>query len=301
MDPQQRLLLERGYVAAHGASRRRAGLAGGDAAVLVGIERPDWALAAPPSARRSADASQPRGPSVAWPQSYAGCPPPPPSESDRRRPLPSLRALFACPPTLQVVCRRLQHQQSALQGVEPAVCLLQATHALSHFLTRGSSPRALGLAPADHPGRVPLELFELRSLVAGSWGCGRAGHRPGGTRGEGARVHSRIALADERDGLLRRLKLGECVTKKGLVRHVIRLGRRHVRPRAARVRVAAGPAARRGRPVDGRSAAPVGLVGSRRGARDTTRGQVANRPSRVSALWKVRGQPGVIASQCTLP
>ena len=53
MDPQQRLLLELGYMALHGASRRRATLMGGDDGVFVGIERPDWALAQPPSARSS--------------------------------------------------------------------------------------------------------------------------------------------------------------------------------------------------------------------------------------------------------
>ena len=52
-DPQQRRLLELGYAALHGASCRRATLMGGDGGVSVGIERPDWALAQPPSARRS--------------------------------------------------------------------------------------------------------------------------------------------------------------------------------------------------------------------------------------------------------
>ena len=53
MDPQQRLLTELGYAALHGASRRRVTLMGGDGGVFLGIERPDWALAQPPSARQS--------------------------------------------------------------------------------------------------------------------------------------------------------------------------------------------------------------------------------------------------------
>ena len=55
-------------------------------------------------------------------------------------------------------------------------CLPAASHTRAHsrFLTRGSSPRALCLEVADHPGRDPLELFELRSLVPVS--CPR-GHR----------------------------------------------------------------------------------------------------------------------------
>ena len=53
MDPQQRLLLELGYAALHGSSRRRSVLSGGGTGVFVGIERPDWALAQPPSARAS--------------------------------------------------------------------------------------------------------------------------------------------------------------------------------------------------------------------------------------------------------
>ena len=53
MDPQQRLLLELGYTALHGASRRRAALMGGDGGVFLGVERPDWAIAQPPSARGS--------------------------------------------------------------------------------------------------------------------------------------------------------------------------------------------------------------------------------------------------------
>ena len=53
MDPQQRLLLEHGYAALHHASQRRAVLMGGNVAVFLGIERPDWALAQPPEARGS--------------------------------------------------------------------------------------------------------------------------------------------------------------------------------------------------------------------------------------------------------
>merc|ERR1711932_51678 len=53
MDPQQRLLLELGYAALHGSSQRRVALMGGNGGVLLGIERPDWALAQPPSARGS--------------------------------------------------------------------------------------------------------------------------------------------------------------------------------------------------------------------------------------------------------
>ncbi|KAL3926242.1 MAG: hypothetical protein SGPRY_003387, partial [Prymnesium sp.] len=53
MDPQQRLLLEYGYSALHSASQRRASLAGGDTAVCLGIERPDWGLALPASLRGS--------------------------------------------------------------------------------------------------------------------------------------------------------------------------------------------------------------------------------------------------------
>ena len=53
MDPQQRLLLEHGYAALHGATRRRTTLMGGDGGVFLGIERPDWALAQPPSVRGS--------------------------------------------------------------------------------------------------------------------------------------------------------------------------------------------------------------------------------------------------------
>ena len=58
-------------------------------------------------------------------------------------------------------------------------CLPAASHTRAHsrFLTRGSSPRALCLEPADHQGRDPLELFELCSLVPVSWRCG---HRVGG-------------------------------------------------------------------------------------------------------------------------
>ena len=51
MDPQQRLLLEHGYAALHGATRRRLTLMGGDGGVFLGIERPDWAVVQPPSAR----------------------------------------------------------------------------------------------------------------------------------------------------------------------------------------------------------------------------------------------------------
>merc|ERR1711903_310341 len=53
MDPQQRLLLELGYASLHAATQRRVTLMGGDGGVFLGIERPDWALAQPPSARGS--------------------------------------------------------------------------------------------------------------------------------------------------------------------------------------------------------------------------------------------------------
>jgi acyl carrier protein len=53
MDPQQRLLLELGYGALHASCARRATLMGGDGGVFLGIERPDWAVAQPPSARSS--------------------------------------------------------------------------------------------------------------------------------------------------------------------------------------------------------------------------------------------------------
>ena len=53
MDPQQRLLLELGYAALHSSLHRRVTLMSGDGSVFLGIERPDWALARPPSARGS--------------------------------------------------------------------------------------------------------------------------------------------------------------------------------------------------------------------------------------------------------
>ena len=53
MDPQQRLLLELGYASLHGSYERRATLMGGDGGVFLGIERPDWAVAQPPSVRGS--------------------------------------------------------------------------------------------------------------------------------------------------------------------------------------------------------------------------------------------------------
>ena len=53
MDPQQRLLLELGYASLHGSYQRRTTLMGGDGGVFVGIERPDWVVAQPPSARLS--------------------------------------------------------------------------------------------------------------------------------------------------------------------------------------------------------------------------------------------------------
>merc|ERR1711938_45424 len=53
MDPQQRLLLEHGYSSLHAALQRRVTLMGGDEGVFLGIERPDWSLAQPPSARGS--------------------------------------------------------------------------------------------------------------------------------------------------------------------------------------------------------------------------------------------------------
>ena len=53
MDPQQRLLLELGHCSLHASSQRRMTLMGGDTGVFLGIERPDWSLAQPPSARSS--------------------------------------------------------------------------------------------------------------------------------------------------------------------------------------------------------------------------------------------------------
>ena len=53
MDPQQRLLLEDGYAALHTSSCRRTTLMGSDNGIYLGIERPDWSLARPPSARLS--------------------------------------------------------------------------------------------------------------------------------------------------------------------------------------------------------------------------------------------------------
>ena len=53
MDPQQRLLAEFGYSSLHGSSHRRGSLSGGDGGVFLGIERPDWAIAQPRSARES--------------------------------------------------------------------------------------------------------------------------------------------------------------------------------------------------------------------------------------------------------
>ena len=53
MDPQQRLLLEGGYAALHASCHRRVRLMGGDGGVFLGIERPDWAIAQPSSARAS--------------------------------------------------------------------------------------------------------------------------------------------------------------------------------------------------------------------------------------------------------
>lgn len=53
MDPQQRMLLEFGYAALHGASQRRRALLSCDCGVFLGIERPEWMLAQPPSARAS--------------------------------------------------------------------------------------------------------------------------------------------------------------------------------------------------------------------------------------------------------
>merc|ERR1712023_280691 len=53
MDPQQRLLAEVGDASLHASSHRRASLMGSDGGVFLGIERPDWALAQPASARNS--------------------------------------------------------------------------------------------------------------------------------------------------------------------------------------------------------------------------------------------------------
>ena len=55
MDPQQRLLLEHAYMALHSASEAgwRGSWGGSDGGVFLGIERPDWALAQPASARSS--------------------------------------------------------------------------------------------------------------------------------------------------------------------------------------------------------------------------------------------------------
>ena len=53
MDPQQRLLLELGYGALHASGRRRSLLMGSNSGVFLGIERPDWAIAKPPSASAS--------------------------------------------------------------------------------------------------------------------------------------------------------------------------------------------------------------------------------------------------------
>ena len=53
IDPQQQLLLELGYGALHASARRRSLLMGCNSGVFLGIERPDWALAKPPSARAS--------------------------------------------------------------------------------------------------------------------------------------------------------------------------------------------------------------------------------------------------------
>ena len=50
-DPQQRLALELGYASLHSASHRRETLLGGARGLCVGIKRPDWALAQPPSVR----------------------------------------------------------------------------------------------------------------------------------------------------------------------------------------------------------------------------------------------------------
>ena len=48
-----RLLAELGYTALHASSHRRVALMGSDCGVFLGMERPDWAIAQPPSARRS--------------------------------------------------------------------------------------------------------------------------------------------------------------------------------------------------------------------------------------------------------
>ena len=49
----ERLLLDVGYVSLHNRTHRRVTLMGGDCAVFLGIERPDWALAQPPAALAS--------------------------------------------------------------------------------------------------------------------------------------------------------------------------------------------------------------------------------------------------------
>ena len=53
MDPQQRLLLELGYSALHSSTERRSSLLESDNGIFLGIERPDWALVQPPTARSS--------------------------------------------------------------------------------------------------------------------------------------------------------------------------------------------------------------------------------------------------------
>ena len=53
MDPQQRILLECSYTAFHVSCYAKSLLMHSDTAVLVAMERPDWALAQPPEARSS--------------------------------------------------------------------------------------------------------------------------------------------------------------------------------------------------------------------------------------------------------
>ena len=72
MDPQQRLLLELGYTSLHGSMHRRATLMGGDSGVFLGIERPEWVMVLPPSARGSVYAVTCENVSVAAGRTWRG-------------------------------------------------------------------------------------------------------------------------------------------------------------------------------------------------------------------------------------